>query len=142
MTLPKYVYTLTNRHNGKIYVGCSQCPGIRFAKHKYDMRSGKHTNKPMQRDYDEYGDCFDIRVVSGPWSDADGFRQERELKTLLKTYDERYGYNSTEHSMNAERRKSGLSYWESPCRGRHLVRGTDDCTGDSIRITVSQGEAK
>lgn len=57
------IYKITCRVTGKIYIGQSQSLGARKRQHWDKLRLGKHKNKKMQADWNEYGAAnfsFDI----------------------------------------------------------------------------------
>lgn len=57
------VYSITCT-NGKIYVGSTGDLAQRFARHRSDLRNGKHANRLLQADHDRYGpDSFTIAVL-------------------------------------------------------------------------------
>ncbi len=114
----KQVYLIRNRINGKIYVGSSQCPTYRMKSHLIMLRAGQHTSKSLQADYDQYGDCFDLSILSGKYEDKAGHQLERELMIALHTFDAEYGYNDSDTSMNRVRRENGLSYRVHPAKGK------------------------
>lgn len=58
------VYQITNRIDGRKYIGSAQNFSARWAKHSYDLRNGKHHSKFMQRCFDKYGeDAFAFEVL-------------------------------------------------------------------------------
>jgi group I intron endonuclease len=49
------IYQITNKINGKIYVGYSQNITLRWYLHIDDLMKGVHANYKLQSDYNEYG---------------------------------------------------------------------------------------
>lgn len=56
------IYKITNRYNGKIYVGQSQNIYTRRNQHFAALSGGTHENKAMQKDYNLYSRyfCWDV----------------------------------------------------------------------------------
>lgn len=117
-----YVYTLTNRVNGRIYVGQSFNPSYRLKKHLWALGSGKHQNKELQADFNKYGNCFDLKVVLGPFSRKEALAEERRLMEELGTYREEIGYNCNDQAMIKQREAAGLTHRESPVKGKHIIQ--------------------
>jgi group I intron endonuclease len=58
------IYKITNKVNGKIYIGKSVDLYQRFCEHKAYLNSGKHHNRYLQRAWNKYGEeCFIFEVV-------------------------------------------------------------------------------
>ena len=95
------VFTLTNKRNGKVFVGSfnnlKRLNGFQFM-----LKTNTHNNKALQADYNTFGvDAFDIEVVEYLKKKEEGyFDAKKELEKLedkwlgtLQPYGER-GYNS------------------------------------------------
>lgn len=59
------IYAIVNTVTGRTYIGRA---GFRFserwAMHCVDLRKGRHRNKALQRDWDQYGsDVFEFRIL-------------------------------------------------------------------------------
>ena len=58
------VYKITNKINGKIYVGESLNIEKRWERHKKDLSSKTHCNYKLQNDYNKYGhEAFEFEVI-------------------------------------------------------------------------------
>lgn len=60
------VYKITNKVNGKIYIGSSKDIYKRWKHHVYRLNSGKHVNSYLQNAWNKYGEdsfIFDIQEV-------------------------------------------------------------------------------
>ena len=80
------VYFITNKINGGLYIGCTFSPNIRFYRHTYDLRCGKHVNKIMQADYNEYGEeAFEIEIHTAELSKT-GFYTEEYYENKHKLF--------------------------------------------------------
>lgn len=90
------IYKITNKINGKFYIGSSNNLRKRLQDHKRELRAGKHTNKHLQASWNKYGeDSFDFEVLEIV---SDGTNEKlRELETLYIQETECYkgsiGYN-------------------------------------------------
>lgn len=104
-----YVYVLTYLPTGRKYVGKTSYYDdgkMRLHFHLYKLQNGIHTSKQFQRDYDCFGggnENFKFEYVDEMrWSEKftmPYFDTEKRLMLKLKTYDDRYGYNSQDPSM-------------------------------------------
>ena len=57
------IYLITNRVNGKMYVGSAQHLMVRKSSHWSLLKHGKHSNPHLQRAYSKHGEaafCFSI----------------------------------------------------------------------------------
>lgn len=61
------VYSITNKINGKIYVGSTTLARLseRWRRHKSDLMAGRHHSQHLQRAWSKYGpDCFDFQLIT------------------------------------------------------------------------------
>lgn len=69
-SLKSGVYKLTNKLNGRIYIGSAKRFKERWQTHAKRLKSGKHSNKFLQADYNKCGEeafVFEvIEVIEGP----------------------------------------------------------------------------
>jgi len=69
-SLKSGVYKLTNKLNGRIYIGSAKEFKERWQTHAKRLKSGKHSNKFLQSDYNKCGDdafVFEVvEVIEGP----------------------------------------------------------------------------
>jgi len=108
------VYVLTYLPTGKKYVGRSTNVENRMQLHMCLLRHGKHNSKELQQDYNRYGggvNAFSIETVGKYRHDRCSADNDLEFQTMiaLKTYDERYGYNTHDCAMQKIRKANGLS---------------------------------
>lgn len=106
-----YVYVLTHIPTGKKYVGRTCHPELRKQQHITAAKRGKHPCKNLQADYDKYGGEFSYEIVCECPKEKP-YDKEKQLMMELKTYDEKYGYNTNDWAMNPIRKKNGLSFKE------------------------------
>lgn len=58
------IYSITNRTNGKRYIGSSKDVDARIADHIGSLRSGKHRNAKLQNAWNSYGEAnFEFRMI-------------------------------------------------------------------------------
>ncbi|MGQ7278241.1 GIY-YIG nuclease family protein [Brevibacillus thermoruber] len=81
------VYRITNRQNGKVFIGSTMnlktVNGTRF-----QLKFGSHKNSKLQQEWNEYGeDAFDIEVVERLEVKEDKYA---EAKDALKKLEEKW----------------------------------------------------
>lgn len=107
------VYVLTYLPTQKKYVGKTGNLKNRIQNHISCLNVGHHPCKDLQADYNKYGggrDAFRIEIAGKyKWHCGDT-ENDLEYKTMaaLKTYDERYGYNTHDCVMQKLRKAEGL----------------------------------
>jgi group I intron endonuclease len=98
---PMGVYQIKNKKNGKIFIGSAKNLPGKINSHKFQLKNGLHTNKQMQKDFNEIGEegfSFDILDHLKPKEDLNHDYTE-ELKTLEEMWIEKLqpfsgkGYN-------------------------------------------------
>ena len=116
----EYVYLLTHIQTGKRYVGRTVCPEARERQHMTMLKNGKHPCAALQEDYDK-----DSRVTFQVIGCAEAIRQtpdlEKKVMVLLRTFDERYGYNFKDPAMMPHRIAVGLPIYGRR-RGKALTK--------------------
>lgn len=65
MNLGQYVaYTISNKANGKKYVGVTTRPSRRRNEHFHALETGRHTNPLLQAEFNEFGgDNFEWAII-------------------------------------------------------------------------------
>lgn len=117
----EYVYVLTHVPTGKKYVGRTIHPELRRISHYILLNTGHHKCKQLQSDYDNLGHELKFEIVGENIRDGRNFDSEKKLMVELKTYDERYGYNTNDWAMNPIRKAHGLSFKESNRKGKKVT---------------------
>ena len=58
------IYQITNKINGKIYIGSTNNLSKRWNNHRSKLRNGKHENDYLQQAWNKYGeDAFEFSIV-------------------------------------------------------------------------------
>ncbi|HEV7843177.1 MAG TPA: GIY-YIG nuclease family protein [Pyrinomonadaceae bacterium] len=110
---PMGVFLIRNNVNDKVFVGVSlDLPGI-INRHRFQLTMGKHPNKRLQADWNEFGSesfAFEIFDQLSPRAEPE-FDYRGELSYLeelwlekLQPYDER-GYNEPKLSREEKLRR-------------------------------------
>lgn len=80
------IYKITNKINGRVYIGQSKSIGTRWNNHLNRLECGKHDNKDLQNDYNYFGyNTFIFEIVEEC--------TEIETLKLEKQYIEEYSKN-------------------------------------------------
>lgn len=93
-----YIYAIRHNRTKKLYIGCSTYVD-RVQKHFADLKRGKHINKSLQSDCDQYGFDFTAYLIEiVPGQDAynqriDPHAREAYWIHYYCTDDPRKGYN-------------------------------------------------
>lgn len=95
MIKPAFVYMITNKVNGKRYIGKTVNPKVRWYMHQRDARQGK--GHVIHRALRKYGVMnFEFQVISSHLSEEAAYQAEQETIALLKTTTKEGGYNLNE----------------------------------------------
>lgn len=108
-----YIYKITNKVNGKIYIGKSVKPNERFKRHLYIAKSGNKKDnqfQPIHAAIAKYGsDNFCLEVIDESDLEEEIFKKEifwiSYYKSNMVRYPNGMGYNLTDGGEGA----SGLS---------------------------------
>ncbi len=89
------VYKITNKVDGKFYIGSSSDTDDRWVCHKRDLRSGQHINPKLQHAWNFHGeDAFVFTVVEVVKPKPQLlFERENHYLSTLKPYIREVGYN-------------------------------------------------
>lgn len=90
------IYKITNRINGKCYIGKSENLARRIRYHVLSLQTGKNKNTHMQNAYSKYGKkSFAIEIIETLSPEDDIDERERFWIKTYKSYLSDYGYNRT-----------------------------------------------
>lgn len=88
------VYKITNKVNGKMYVGSSAVSLTgRIRSHRKNLRLGTHANQYLLRAYQKYGSKSFVYSVLERCSSEECLKREQYWIDYYNSADERYGYN-------------------------------------------------
>ena len=108
-SIPAGIYQVKNTVNGRVLLGSSLNLEGPLNRHKFMLKIGSHTNKALQKDWDEFGpDCFVFEILEMVKVKEDpNFNLKDELTLLeqiwleeLQPFGER-GYNINEKIREA-----------------------------------------
>ncbi len=74
-------YLIRNIVDGMVYIGGTEKPiETRWSKHIYDLRTKRHSNKPLQEAWNKYGEfSFNFEVIENGFVD-----RKRETELILQ----------------------------------------------------------
>lgn len=111
-----YVYVIHNITTRRNYVGITTTGEVdyRVEKHMYLLRTHRHTEDDLQRDYDKYGEESFIWRAIGRFNYEEAKRLEIFFMQVLRTQDRRYGYNCKDKSGTGK--YAVADRWRTPTR--------------------------
>jgi group I intron endonuclease len=87
------IYKITNKKNGKFYIGSSKHIDRRWWEHKNDLNKNQHTNLKLQHAWNYYGpDCFELVILENVDESKLLEREQFYLDTFVP-YKRNIGYN-------------------------------------------------
>ena len=107
-SLKSGIYKITNKLNGRIYIGSAKEFKERWKQHSYSLRNQKHSNKFLQADFNKCGEeAFIFEVVEI----TDGKTKEERLlveEVYIKQYYDKGDkcYNLCDRAISRENIKS------------------------------------
>jgi group I intron endonuclease len=97
------IYCLQNKRDGKMYIGSSKDIPERLMTHIRQLESGTHSNKMLQRAFDEDG--LSLTVLEDYDSDnlkIDLLEREQMWISKYDTTNPKYGYNKINSQTHAD----------------------------------------
>lgn len=95
------VYKITNKINGRVYIGQSKSIGVRWSNHINRLECGKHDNKDLQNDFNYFGySAFTFEIQEEC--------NETALLELEKQYIDKYNENC--YNVKSNMKKSFSRY--------------------------------
>lgn len=89
---PRSIYVITHNITGRSYVGSSGRVQTRLRLHFAALRSGRHSVKDMQDDFNKYGENYTVRIVD-EMHDISESKREYDLIRELNSHIRGIGYN-------------------------------------------------
>lgn len=90
----KGIYKITNKINGKIYIGSSKDIPARWNHHINSLNRGDHHSKHFQRAWNKYGeDSFIFEQLESVISEEYLVEREQHYLDTLQPWKRRFGYN-------------------------------------------------
>ncbi len=110
------IYQITNKENGKIYVGQSKDVGNRWRLHLKQLKEGIHHNSKLQLDYNKYGYnnfTFEILEIC---KESELNEMESHYINNLQSFDKNIGYNIVApNAPNEQKSKVNTKYFDTEC---------------------------
>lgn len=101
------IYALRCINNSRLYIGRTSNLENRIQVHFQELKSGRHTNKLMLKDFEKYGrDNFEVYILEEnvPYEQR---TKEYEYMRKYNTFEEKYGYN---HGDKGKKKKKTINY--------------------------------
>lgn len=90
------IYKITNKLNGKIYIGSTFCSGgfkRRWTVHKSSLKNNRHPNKHLQYSWNKYGDVFKFEIIEIIDNKDILIEREQYFIDFFESFDDKIGYN-------------------------------------------------
>ena len=88
------IYKITNKQNGKIYIGSAYNLPNRISTHKSRLKKNKHRNKHLQSAFNLYGEeAFEFEVLEFVQNRELILEREQFYLDFYVAYDREVGYN-------------------------------------------------
>ena len=151
-TMITNVYSITNKLNGKRYIGVSQDVKTRKRAHLWRLRNERHTNTKLTNAYKKYGEsAFVFEILEELSSATRDELLEREIHYIEKFNTYRNGYNmslgadgSALAPVSEETREKHRQNWlgNTIWKGRKHTDETKRLIGDAHRGKVVSAETR
>lgn len=102
---PRVVYMITHNVTKRMYIGSTKDFDRRIKLHLNALRSRRHTVEDMQKDFDDYGENYSIKII-GEMKATDEVNKEYELMNVYNSRVRGVGYNYKDN--HGLRKKVGL----------------------------------
>jgi group I intron endonuclease len=124
------IYLIKNIANNKVYVGSAVNIDIRWSRHKYDLKEGKHHSQHLQSAWNKYGEqSFTFEAIEEVTNLEHLLAYEQVYLDFYKSYENDRGYNiyrvagsplGTKHSEETRKKISegnkGKKYYSEEAR--------------------------
>ncbi len=100
-TIKSGIYKITNKVNGKIYIGSAYNLSNRFSTHQYTLRNNTHKNKHLQAAWNLYGsDCFSFEILELVEDKTELLKREQFYIDSFNSTHKEVGYNKAKFAGN------------------------------------------
>lgn len=92
----KGIYKITNKIDGRFYIGSSDNIFRRWQEHIYSLENNNHINHKLQNAFNKYGVCnfnFEVVFQMNNSTQDDRFKKEQYYLDTFRPYDDNIGYN-------------------------------------------------
>lgn len=93
------IYKITNKNNGKVYIGQSVDISHRRSCHEYDLKNNRHKNTYLQHAYNKEPDAFIFEIIC--------YCKEEDLDELEMFYINKYKATDQECGYNLDKSARG-----------------------------------
>lgn len=138
------IYTITNKINQKIYLGCATNIANRWKSHRSYLRLNKHNNTHLQRAWNKYGEeNFEFELLI-ECEEVDLYSEENYWCNLLNCVDYKYGYNikSTSPTGNFKMSEESKRKLAISATGRKHTQETKDKISEISKLKKLSKEHK
>ena len=157
-SLKSGIYKITNRLNGRIYIGSTKEFKIRWKQHTSSLRNQKHQNRFLQSDFNKCGeDAFLFEVVEVTEGKTKEERLSIEESYIGQYYDKgKDCYNLCDRAISRENVKSknpeetkrkisaaSKKMWEDPEKAASIQKAIKDALSDpEVAIRKQEGHIR
>ena len=132
-------YMITNKINGKIYIGSSVNLYKRFSRHRKDLEKNKHRNKYFQSAYNKHGvDAFEYKIIIYCDKKDCLFFEQRFLDAYWDNCKNCYNISKDAEAPMTDRKASN----ETKTKMSISQKGKIKSTAHKISISISQSGEK
>lgn len=87
------IYAISNRLNGKLYIGSARDFVSRWRQHRMDLLRGSHHSRHLQRSFSKHPEDFEFVVIEQVKDKANLLKQEQFWINFYQAFDREKGYN-------------------------------------------------
>lgn len=129
------IYSITNKINGKRYIGSSENIKIRWKNHKHFLKFNKSHSPHLQNAWNKYGeDNFIFEVLEYIQDKNELLKVEQYYLDWFESYKSEFGYNTCQISGNTSGRKHSI---ETKNKLRLLNLGRKVTEETKLKISIS-----